>query len=151
MLKHRLICTYLLQQHIKRFCRYHEVVREMLQKKQKMAYVEKLYNSIYMHMRCCSEDLLYITLKMLGSASKTFYLRNIFRLFFRTHIFLLIYFCLTFLNQTLTFYWLLYMDTIWTYAKLKVFFDFLERFYEETVNKKSAKGEQKSTRSQVFN
>ena len=36
------VCTYLLQQHIKRFCRYHEVVREMLQKKQKMAYVQKL-------------------------------------------------------------------------------------------------------------
>ena len=81
MLKHRLICTYLLQQHMKRLCRYHEVVSEMLQKNQKMAYVQKLYNSVYMHMRCCSEDLRYVTLKMLGNASKKIYLRKIFRFF----------------------------------------------------------------------
>ena len=87
MLKHRLICTYLLQQHMTRLCRYREVVSEMLQKNQKMAYVQKLYNSVYMHMRCCSEDLRYVTLKMLGNASKNFYLRKIFRFFFRTRIF----------------------------------------------------------------
>ena len=86
MLKHRLICTYLLQLHMTRLCRYREVVSEMLQKNQKMAYVEKLYNSIYMHMRCCSEDLRYVTLKMLGNASKKVYLRKIFD-FFRTCIF----------------------------------------------------------------
>ena len=54
----------------------------MLQKNQKMAYVQKLYNSVYMHMRCCSEDLRYVTLKMLGNASKTIYLRKNFRFFF---------------------------------------------------------------------
>ena len=52
----------------------------------KMAYVQKLYNSVYMHMRCCSEDLRYVTLKMLGNASKKFTLEKIFD-FFRTRIF----------------------------------------------------------------
>ena len=129
MLKHRLICTYLLQQHIKRFCRYHEVVREMLQKNQKMAYVEKLYNSIYMHMRCCSEDLRYVTLKMLGNASKDFTLEKIFDFFFGRAFFFLTFFdfCLTFLNQRLTFY------RLFTYIynmNIRYFLDFLERFYE---------------------
>ena len=82
MLKYRLICTYLLKQHMTRLCRYREVVSEMLQKNQKMAYVQKLYNSVYMHMRCCSEDLRYVTLKMLGNASKKFTLENFFRFFF---------------------------------------------------------------------
>ena len=140
-MKHRLIWPYLILQHNKRFCRHHEVVREMLQKKQKMAYVEKLYNSIYMHMRCCSEDLLYITLKMLGSASKTFYLRNIFRLFFRTHIFLLIYFCLTFLNQTLTFYWLF----IYGY-NLNIRYFWI--FWNDFMKKQSTKCQQKGNKSQ---
>ena len=54
----------------------------MLQKNQKMAYVQKLYNSVYMHMRCCSEDLRYVTLKMLGNASKKFTLEKIFDFFF---------------------------------------------------------------------
>ena len=88
MLKHRLICTYLLQQHMTRLCRYREVVSEMLQKNQKMAYVQKLYNSVYMHMRCCSEDLRYVTLKMLGNASKHFTLEKIFDFFFGRAFFL---------------------------------------------------------------
>ena len=128
MLKHRLICTYLLQQHMTRLCRYREVVSEMLQKNQKMAYVQKLYNSVYMHMRCCSEDLRYVTLKMLGNASKQIYLRKIFRFFFRTRIFLtFFYFCLTFLNQRLTFYRLF---TFIYNMNIRYFLDFLERFYE---------------------
>ena len=131
MLKHRLICTYLLQQHMTRLCRYREVVSEMLQKNQKMAYVQKLYNSVYMHMRCCSEDLRYVTSKMLGNASKKIYLRKIFRFFSDAHFFGLLLtfvdFCLTFLNQRLTFY------RLFTYIynmNIRYFLDFLERFYE---------------------
>ena len=144
-MKHRLICTYLLQQHIKRFCRYHEVVREMLQKKQKMAYVQKLYSSVYMHMRCCSEDLLYVTLKTFGNASKRFTLEKCFDFVWRA-IVLIFYFWLTFLNQTLTFYWLF----IYVYnMNIRYFLDFLERFYEETnsqqkVNRRWTKVNQKS-------
>ena len=66
-----------------RLCRYREVVSEMLQKNKKMAYVQKLYNSVYMHMRCCSEDLRYVTLKMLGNASKKFTLEFFFDFFGR--------------------------------------------------------------------
>ena len=129
MLKHRLICTYLLQQHMTRLCRYREVVSEMLQKNQKMAYVQKLYNSVYMHMRCCSEDLRYVTLKMLGNASKNFYLRKNFRFFFSDANFFWLFFdfCFTFLNQILTFY------RLFTYIynmNIRYFLDFLERFYE---------------------
>ena len=131
MLKHRLICTYLLQQHMTRLCRYREVVSEMLQKNQKMAYVQKLYNSVYMHMRCCSEDLRYVTLKMLGNASKQIYLRKSFRFFSDAHFFIFFLtffdFCLTFLNQRLTFY------RLFTYIynmNIRYFLDFLERFYE---------------------
>ena len=39
-----------------------------------------------MYTCCCSEDPLYVALKMLGGASKNLYLRKMFR-FFRTHIF----------------------------------------------------------------
>ena len=128
MLKHRLICTYLLQQHMTRLCRYREVVSEMFQKNQKMAYVQKLYNSVYMHMRCCSEDLRYVTLKMLGNASKNFTLEKIFDFFFGRAFFLTFFdFCLTFLNQRLTFY------RLFTYIynmNIRYFLDFLERFYE---------------------
>ena len=127
MLKYRLICTYLLKQHMTRLCRYREVVSEMLQKNQKMAYVQKLYNSVYMHMRCCPEDLRYVTLKMLGNASKDFTLEKIFD-FFRTRIFLTFFdFCLTFLNQRLTFYRLF---TYIYHMNIRYFLDFLERFYE---------------------
>ena len=140
MLKHRLICTYLLQQHMTRLCRYREVVSEMLQKNQKMAYVQKLYNSVYMHMRCCSEDLRYVTLKMLGNASKTNYLRNIFRFFSDAHF-------------VLTFFWLLFdfsqskidfLSTIYVYIQYEhtLFFGFsgtiLWRSHQE-VNQKSTK------------
>ena len=128
MLKHRLICTYLLQQHMTRLCRYREVVSEMLQKNQKMAYVQKLYNSVYMHMRCCSEDLRYVTLKMLGNASKQFTLETFFDFFSDAHFFLTSFdFCLTFLNQRLTFYRLF---TFIYNMNIRYFLDFLERFYE---------------------
>ena len=148
MLKHRLICTYLLQQHMKRLCRYHEVVSEMLQKNQKMAYVQKLYNSVYMHMRCCSEDLRYVTLKMLGNASKKIYLRKIFRFFFGRAFFLTFFdFCLTFLNQRLTFYRLF---TFIYNMNIRYFLDFLERFFEQEVNKKSTKGRPKANQKSNF-
>ena len=129
MLKCRLICTYLLKQQMTRLCRYREVVSEMLQKNQKMAYVQKLYNSVYMHMRCCSEDLRYVTLKMLGNASKNIYLRKKFRFVFSdARLFLTFFdFCLTFLNQRLTF------SRLFTYIynmNIRYFLDFLERFYE---------------------
>ena len=128
MLKYRLICTYLLKQHMTRLCRYREVVSEMLQKNEKMAYVQKLYNSVYMHMRCCSEDLRYVTLKMLGNASKKFTLEKFFDFFSDAHFFLLfLNFCLTFLNQRLTFYRLF---TFIYNMNIRYFLDFLERFYE---------------------
>ena len=147
-MKHRLICTYLLQQHIKRFCRYHEVVREMLQKNQKMAYVEKLYNSIYMHMRCCSEDFLYITLKMLGSASKTFYLRNFFRFFSDAHFFWLFFtFVWLFLIKDWLFIDFLRLYTIWTYA---IFWIFWNDFMNKQSTKSQEKVNEKSTKSQFF-
>ena len=146
-MKHRLIWPYLILQHNKRFCRHHEVVREMLQKNQKMAYVEKLYNSIYMHMRCCSEDLLYITLKMLGSASKTFYLRNIFRLFFRTHIFftylLLFDFSESNINFLLTFY-------IYIQQEHMLFFGFSGTILWRNSQQKVKKGEPKVNKKSIF-
>ena len=86
------------------------------------------YICICMHMRCCSEDLRYVTLKMLGNASKKIYLRKIFRFFFGRAFFLTFFdFCLTFLNQRLTFY------RLFTYIynmNIRYFLDFLERFYE---------------------
>ena len=146
MLKHRLICTYLLQQHIKRFCRYHEVVREMLQKNQKMAYVEKLYNSIYMHMRCCSEDFLYITLKMLGSASKTFYLRNIFRLFFRTHIFFTYLLLFDFSESNIDFLLTFYIYIQFEHTRFFAFSGtILWRNSQQKVNKRWTRVKQKSS------
>ena len=151
MLKHRLICTYLLQQHMTRLCRYREVVSEMLQKNQKMAYVQKLYNSVYMHMRCCSEDLRYVTSKMLGNASKHFTLEQFFD-FFRTRIFL------DFFLLLLTFVWLflikdwLFIDflriyTIWTYA---IFWIFWNDFMNKQSTKSQDKVNEKSTKSQFF-
>ena len=118
----------LTKQQMTRLCRYREVVSEMLQKNQKMAYVQKLYNSVYMHMRCCSEDLRYVTLKMLGNASKKFTLEKIFDFFSDAHFFLTFFdFCLTFLNQRLTFYRLFtYMYNM----NIRYFLGFLERFYE---------------------
>ena len=128
MLKHRLICTYLLQQHMTRLCRYREVVSEMLQKNQKMAYVQKLYNSVYMHMRCCSEDLRYVALKMLGNASKKFTLEKFFDFFSDAH-FLLFLLLFDFSHQKIIFSF----SRLFTYIynmNIRCFLDFLERFYE---------------------
>ena len=149
MLKHRLICTYLLQQHMTRLCRYREVVSEMLQKNQKMAYVQKLYNSVYMHMRCCSEDLRYVTLKMLGNASKFFYLRKIFRFFSDAHFFdFLLTFVWLFLIKDWLFIDFLRIYTIWTYA---IFWIFWNDFMNKQSTKSQEKVNQKSTNSQFFN
>ena len=135
-MKHRLICTYLLQLHMTRLCRYREVVSEMLQKNQKMAYVQKLYNSIYMHMRCCSEDLRYVTLKMLGNASKQFYLRKNFRFFFSdAHFFwLFLTFVWLFLIKDWLFIDFLRIYTIWTYAIFWI-------FWNDFMNKQSTKSQ----------
>ena len=150
MLKYRLICTYLLKQHMTRLCRYREVVSEMLQKNQKMAYVQKLYNSVYMHMRCCSEDLRYVTLKMLGNASKNFYLRKIFRFFFWGRDFF-VWLFLTFVWLLLIKYWLfidfLRIYTIWTYA---IFWIFWNDFMSKQSIKSQEKVNEKSTKSQFF-
>ena len=75
------------------------------------------------------------------------FLNEFFDCFFGRTFFLLIYFCLTFLNQTLTFYWL------FTYIynlNIRYFLHFLERFYEETVNKTSTKGEPKVNQKSIF-
>ena len=151
MLKYRLICTYLLKQHMTRLCRYREVVSEMLQKNQKMAYVQKLYNSVYMHMRCCSEDLRYVTLKMLGNASKKFTLEKFFDFFSDAHFFWLFLtffdFCLTFLNQRLTFIDFLRIYTIWTDA---IFWIFWNDCMNKQWTKSQEKVNEKSTKSQFF-
>ena len=88
----------------------------------------KSYIIAYMHMRCCSEDLRYVTLKMLGNASKKFTLEKFFDFFFGRAFFLTFFdFCLTFLNQRLTFYRLF---TFIYNMNIRYFLDFLERFYE---------------------
>ena len=94
---------------MKGFCRYHEVVREMLQKNQKMAYVQKLYNSVYMHMRCCSEDLsCMLPWKCWGMLQKQFTLENVFDFFSDADFF--------------NFFWLLF-----DFSQSKI--DFLLTFY----------------------
>ena len=148
MLKHRLICTYLLQQHMTRLCRYREVVSEMLQKNQKMAYVQKLYNSVYMHMRCCSEDLRYVTLKMLGNASKKFTLEKFFDFFSDAHFFwLFLTFVWLFLIKDWLFIDFLRLYTIWTYA---IFWIFWNDFMNKQSTKSQEKVNEKSTKSQFF-
>ena len=143
-----MICTYLLKQQMTRLCRYREVVSEMLQKNQKMAYVQKLYNSVYMHMRCCSEDLRYVTLKMLGNASKNFTLEKIFDFFSDAHFFwLFLTFVWLFLIKDWLFIDFLRIYTIWTYA---IFWIFWNDFMNKQSTKTQEKVNQKSTKSQFF-
>ena len=119
---------------------------ENYQKNQKMAYVQKLYNRVYMHMRCCSEDLRYVTLKMLGNASKKFTLEKFFDFFSDAHFF----------DFFLTFVWLflikdwLFIDflriyTIWTYA---IFWIFWNDFMNKQSTKSQEKVKKKWTKSQ---
>ena len=150
MVKHRLISTYLLQQHMTRLCRYHEVVSEMLQKNQKMAYVQKLYNSVYMHMRCCSEDLRYVTLKCWGMRQKKFTLEKRFDFFSDAHFFWLFFdflFVWLFSIKDWLFIDFLRIYTIWTYA---VFWIFWNDFMNKQSTKIQEKVNQKSTQSQCF-
>ena len=147
-MKHRLICTYLLQQHMTRLCRYREVVSEMLQKNQKMAYVQKLYNSVYMHMRCCSEDLRYVTLKMLGNAWKKITLEKFFDFFFgRAFFWLFFTFVWLFIIKDWLFIDFLRIYTIWTYA---IFWIFWNDFMSKQSIKSQEKVNEKSTKSQFF-
>ena len=152
MLKHRLICTYLLQQHMTRLCRYREVVSEMLQKNQKMAYVQKLYNSVYMHMHAYA--LLFrrspvCYLENVGECVKKIYLRKIFRFFFgRAFFWLFFTFVWLFLIKDWLFIDFLRIYTIWTYA---IFWIFWNDFMNKQSTKSQEKVNQKSTKSQFFN
>ena len=74
-----------------------------------------------MYTRCCSEDLLYVTLKMLGSASNKFTLENVFD-FFRTHNFVSTFLLLIDFSESNIDFWLTFC--IWIQFEHTLFFGF---------------------------